>query len=449
MALIQCSECGQMISDKARTCPNCGNPMVVSGTDEQEATIMRPGTYPEPRYYENNEEQPKRINPWLIAAIVAGVLALLAGGYWLLSGNNSEKKVKELLERLSQAANSNDRSTLESIYPDARYAETLKFTYHPEGTTIVPNAQGDTIIVKFNDGTDLTVAGKDDLRVISSHGLFVWPQANLEFAKGTGWLDEKLTDVENSHRMAHKDFPQYLLEQFNENLKKGLKLTNKQTYGDQYIDDNHEDWACADGWIFTVSNNTPYDIPASAYSITVKSGYWGGGKMATEIVPGKDIQSGGTVTLRTRTQAIAPNLETDGSETLVVKGLTMEEFMSQYHPTGNEYKDYLAKHGAVTQSAETLDFVLEGVMGGCGARLTHNTDAHKYLQYNPNGKSLDDLSENRDVSITTYEPSTGHLVMQVMNGYTKTGVLDGIYKNGTYTGQFKSVNGSSSAFSFK
>ena len=26
MALIKCKECGKEISDKAKTCPNCGNP---------------------------------------------------------------------------------------------------------------------------------------------------------------------------------------------------------------------------------------------------------------------------------------------------------------------------------------------------------------------------------------------------------------------------------------
>lgn len=27
MALIKCPECGKEISDKAKSCPNCGNPM--------------------------------------------------------------------------------------------------------------------------------------------------------------------------------------------------------------------------------------------------------------------------------------------------------------------------------------------------------------------------------------------------------------------------------------
>ena len=27
MALIKCSECGKEVSDKAKACPNCGNPI--------------------------------------------------------------------------------------------------------------------------------------------------------------------------------------------------------------------------------------------------------------------------------------------------------------------------------------------------------------------------------------------------------------------------------------
>lgn len=30
MALVQCKECGQMISGKARTCPQCGAPRYVA-----------------------------------------------------------------------------------------------------------------------------------------------------------------------------------------------------------------------------------------------------------------------------------------------------------------------------------------------------------------------------------------------------------------------------------
>ena len=33
MALIKCSECGKDVSDKASSCPNCGNPIIVPKKD--------------------------------------------------------------------------------------------------------------------------------------------------------------------------------------------------------------------------------------------------------------------------------------------------------------------------------------------------------------------------------------------------------------------------------
>ena len=37
MALIQCNECGQSVSDKAANCPNCGAPL--SSTENKEAIL--------------------------------------------------------------------------------------------------------------------------------------------------------------------------------------------------------------------------------------------------------------------------------------------------------------------------------------------------------------------------------------------------------------------------
>lgn len=42
MALIPCSECGKEISDKAKSCPNCGAPVAASQetSDPSEPTIV-------------------------------------------------------------------------------------------------------------------------------------------------------------------------------------------------------------------------------------------------------------------------------------------------------------------------------------------------------------------------------------------------------------------------
>lgn len=48
MALISCTECGKQVSDKAATCPGCGNPlssqMTISVPQEQVVTAKRAGT---------------------------------------------------------------------------------------------------------------------------------------------------------------------------------------------------------------------------------------------------------------------------------------------------------------------------------------------------------------------------------------------------------------------
>jgi RNA polymerase subunit RPABC4/transcription elongation factor Spt4 len=46
MALIACTECGQQVSDKAATCPHCGNPLTASRP--QAAAAPSPTTTPTP-----------------------------------------------------------------------------------------------------------------------------------------------------------------------------------------------------------------------------------------------------------------------------------------------------------------------------------------------------------------------------------------------------------------
>ena len=44
MALIKCNECGQMLSDKAKTCPNCGAPVEYAETQCIESQAMPNGS---------------------------------------------------------------------------------------------------------------------------------------------------------------------------------------------------------------------------------------------------------------------------------------------------------------------------------------------------------------------------------------------------------------------
>lgn len=74
MALIQCTECGAMISDQAKSCPKCGCPV------EHDDQI------------EENHNRPRRIGKWILVAVIA-ILAISSGiAYFTLSKDNIIKQ---------------------------------------------------------------------------------------------------------------------------------------------------------------------------------------------------------------------------------------------------------------------------------------------------------------------------------------------------------------------
>ena len=84
MALIKCSGCGNMISDKAIRCPKCGHP-VQNGYDVSEKVDEGP----QPVYYDEEKSNSRKG----LYAIIAALLAILAGGGYYVYTNSQEKSV--------------------------------------------------------------------------------------------------------------------------------------------------------------------------------------------------------------------------------------------------------------------------------------------------------------------------------------------------------------------
>ena len=149
--------------------------------------------------------------------------------------------------------------------------------------------------------------------------------------------------------------------------------------------------------------------------------------MSKEEVPGVDIAPGATVTLKTK--KLGANMESDSSDNLIVKGLTMEEFMDLFVPTGKEYDEYVKENGVVKASDKLPSFSYEGLMGGCGTRIIFDGKAGN-LQYNSEGSSLDMLDQQRGLNLVSYDAESGKIVLQVYDSYEKiTGNLVGTLKN--------------------
>ena len=143
-------------------------------------------------------------------------------------------------------------------------------------------------------------------------------------------------------------------------------------------------------------------------------------------------------------------MESDVSQSLVVKGLSMEEFMALFVPVGNEYDEYVKENGNVTAADVPLSFSYEGVMGGCGTRLLFDGKVGS-LMYNSHGPTLEGFDQQRGVDLISYDPTTGKLILQVSDVLGNvSGKLVGTLKNDQYSGNFISSNGkSSSPFTFK
>ena len=93
MALITCKNCGNLVSDKAIACPHCGAPV---GNNTQQTEQQSNGyNTQQPVEYSHYKEPERKSNTWLIAALVAGIVALLGIGGWLLYDNHQKQVEQE------------------------------------------------------------------------------------------------------------------------------------------------------------------------------------------------------------------------------------------------------------------------------------------------------------------------------------------------------------------
>lgn len=88
MALIKCTKCGQMISDKSVACPHCG-----AQRNDDEMTVIQSGQQDTPISQQNGSTRKLWIIPALLAAIVIGAAAVAA--YFILHKSSANQALQQ------------------------------------------------------------------------------------------------------------------------------------------------------------------------------------------------------------------------------------------------------------------------------------------------------------------------------------------------------------------
>ena len=219
MALIKCTECGHVVSDKASMCPNCGCPI----NDEE---------MPHPWDAEANNTQVinkrnGRSNKWLYAIIALLVAVFADGGYYWYRMSKKDDDVKQFVAQFAQAVAAGDRQTICNFYPDAADADSLNFSYDEDTLQVIENNENEWKVTGV-EGKEIIIArkeGEKTLYIKESHGVFAYPDTLFTMAKGTGWYDASLNDKQNAERLSDKDFISWMNKKSKQDLKSKLKVT--------------------------------------------------------------------------------------------------------------------------------------------------------------------------------------------------------------------------------
>lgn len=160
MALIKCSKCGHVVSDKASVCPNCGCPI------ESVEAIQD----------EMFEEKPEKSKGWIWALIVALLCLIGGGGYYaytkLFNGGSDKDAIVKLTPEFIKAVQQYEQL---GVFSEGMAAvkKGNKWGYiNNKGEEIIPCEY--TSAQKFSEG--LAPVGKNDsVGFINSQGKIVIP----------------------------------------------------------------------------------------------------------------------------------------------------------------------------------------------------------------------------------------------------------------------------------
>lgn len=214
-------------------------------------------------------DEPKKGKLGIILGIISAVI-ITAGGivsyhYYIESvsfispylKSKPEIEVKNFAKNFAELVNQKNLTELKILYPTIAEADSIDLKYNPNEIKI-ENFNGETYIIRLSPKVLIKVKEDNDgdYKIVSSYGLFAYPQDKMDLAIKTGMFNSNLTDLEFNERIKDNNFFEYLnnksqqtfkdilfvnpiFQVTNPNLGEGyFEITNKQDFeidGTDYV----------------------------------------------------------------------------------------------------------------------------------------------------------------------------------------------------------------------
>lgn len=381
-------------------------------------------------------------------------LLLVAALVVFASCASDSSKVKSFVEEFATAVANGDKGAIEKMYPDASKAVSLELKFNADSVEVTPAEKDGEFNVTVGKDVKLVVvkdADSGNFTIKESHGVFTWPKERMEFARSTGWYDDKLTDKDNAERLADEGFVDYLGNSL-------LADVHKKVYAKAISDLR----AAVHGATYEVEvrNDNDFDLPGDAYVATAT--LWGFDFDRLESVPTRTKKefSGNTVPAHGTARYNIPgtvDFEYESWEADIRITMSKEQLVTRcLKPTGKEYEEYLRMKGDVStfssqsgsqtsrnssagSSTDGLSLNLHGSIGGANDAIFTlsgiNNDG--FTSFTVSG-----VRNERKLRFGSYDKQSGKLIIQeyFTNGQY-VGDFVGTYKNGVYEGVFTNTKG--------
>lgn len=360
----------------------------------------------------------KKLTLILSAAAVAACMSLTSCG-----GN---KDVENFAVDFGNKVAANKLDSVRMLYPAAAEADSLALTFAADSISVEPMEKDGEFKVTYANGKYIIVNRAEDgtITVKESTGLFAYPKEGMDFATQVGGLKPGLSDVKVAEVMANmpglktKLYEDYIATLKNALVVGKLKITKQIAF---MMDEGH-------GY-YPLTNTTDQPIAAKDYTLNFRASWinmMSEGSRSYSEKGKKDIPAKGTI------QVPVSFSGRSGVELMsaTVAKPTMEEFLSNYKPTGKEYEEY-AKTVVPAAGGKLSDgpYTITGKIAGKYAiHMTLDKGMKTGSYYYDNKGAANKLT----LSIKSFDPKSGRIIIEEK---TKSGEI-----SGTFTGTLTTTN---------